>query len=166
MDAIYSRRAVRNFSGDIVPDATIYALLYAAVQAPTALHEEPWAFAVVQDSALLQEISDASGSETSGSIFHNAGTLIVIYSRPTVSPGGADSWLAAANVLLAACGMGLGTCIIGTAVDILNRGDWKARLGIPADTQAVAPIVIGVAAESAAAGSRRPPEILAWIKSV
>ena len=164
MDAIYGRRAVRNFAGDIVPEAALYALLYAAVQAPSAMHEEPWAFALIQDPALLQEISGASGLCKGGSIFHNAGTLVIIYGRRSSAAASADCWLAASNILLAACGMGLATCIIGQAVDVLNRDAWKDKLDIPPDMQAIAPIVLGVPAEDCAPVSRHPPDILSWIK--
>jgi len=165
MDAIYVRRSVRQFTDEIVPEATIYALLYAAVQAPSARDEQPWGFAVVQKPQLLQEISDASGLGKAGSIFHNAGTLIVIYNWPENASAFADSWLAAANIGLAACGMGLASCIIGSATDVLNTHDWKARLDIPAEMQAVAPIVIGMPVDDGAVMPRRPLEILAWVKS-
>ena len=39
-------------------NATIRTLLDAAVWAPTAVHEEPWAFVVVQDIAVLKSLSD------------------------------------------------------------------------------------------------------------
>lgn len=165
MDAIYARRAVRRFSGDVVPDATIYALLYAAVQAPSAQDLQPWGFVVVQEAALLKDLSEACGSADAGSLLHDAGTLIIICSRAQASTACADSWLAAANLGLAACGMGLGSCIIDTATDVLNTDTWKARLDIPAEMRAVAPIVIGVPADTGTAASRRPPEILAWVKS-
>jgi nitroreductase len=34
-----------------VPDEAVRALIDAAVHAPTAIHAEPWAFAIVQDRA-------------------------------------------------------------------------------------------------------------------
>ena len=33
-------------------------LLDAAVHAPTAMHQEPWKFVVIQDRALLRRLSD------------------------------------------------------------------------------------------------------------
>src|SRR5690242_5012698 len=44
MDAIERRRSVRSYLPDPVDDATVRQLLAAAVRAPTAIHEEPWAF--------------------------------------------------------------------------------------------------------------------------
>lgn len=44
LDPIFTRRSVRAYAPQPVDEATIRALLDAAVQAPTAMHEEPWGF--------------------------------------------------------------------------------------------------------------------------
>ena len=74
----------------------------------------------------------------------------------------ADCWLAAENLMLAACALGLGTCCIGSAIPTLNSPDVKAELGIPSDVEAVAPIIVGVPSGAATAVSRKDPEILYW----
>lgn len=179
MNAIYSRRAVRDYSPDPVPDTAVQALLYAAVQAPTAMHEEPWAFAVIQNKETLQALSDFAGRlmnaaedthvlaggrpGTDFNIFYNAGTLIAVCGRPLSRFASADCWLAAANIMLAAVGMGLGTCPIGLAVDALNTPQWKQRLRVPEDMTVYAPIIVGVPAQSPAVVRRKPPEILSWL---
>ena len=181
MDAIYRRRAVRNYASQPVDADTIRALLDAAVHAPTALHEEPWAFAVIQDRNLLDRLSDSvketARHEAQGAqdthlarllshsdfhVFHGAGTLIVLYGK---FPGPfvvADCWLAAENLMLAACARGLGTCVIGSAVPALNTPAWKTELQIPAAMTAVAPIIVGVPAGETPPVPRKLPEILAW----
>src|SRR3954447_12177034 len=53
-EAIFRRRAVRAYTEDVVPESDPRALLAAAVRAPTAIHEEPWAFVVIQNRARLQ----------------------------------------------------------------------------------------------------------------
>ncbi len=184
MDAIYHRRAVRHYAPQTVDSGIIRALLDAAVHAPTALHEEPWAFAVIQDRNLLDRLSngvieaarrEAQGpqsahekhlarllSQPDSHVFHDAGTLIVIYAK---FPGPfvvADCWLAAENLMLAACASGLGTCVIGSSVPTLNTPSWKAELKIPAAMTAVAPIIVGIPADETPPVSRKPPEILTW----
>src|SRR5512146_2180876 len=46
LDAIYVRRSVRSYTSERLDRSTVEALLDAAIQAPTAMHEEPWTFAV------------------------------------------------------------------------------------------------------------------------
>lgn len=188
-DAIYRRRAVRDYSPRKIDQPVIRSLLDAAVHAPTAVHEEPWAFAIIQDKNTLKRLSDhvkellsggtdplhhAPGGQLTGrftspefNAFYNDGTLIVIYGKPVEGkPLGpfvvADCWLAAENLMLAACAIGLGTCPIGLAVAALNTPQRKGEPGVPAEMVAFAPIIVGVAAGETAPVPRKPPEILYW----
>lgn len=180
-DVIAARRAVRSYAPVALDEATVRALLEAAVLAPTAMHLEPWAFVVVQDRALLRRLSDHAkellrdpavshrGAHELGmladpgfNIFYDAGTLIVICGRPLGSFVVADCWLAAENLMLAATSLGLGTCCIGFAVPVLNAPEVKRELGIPADVTAVAPIIVGVPKGETPATTRKRPEILTW----
>ena len=67
--------------------------------------------------------------------------------------------------MLAAWAIGLGTCVIGSAVPLLNTNEVKHEVGIPADGSAIAPIVVGVPAEVAPPTARKEPEILKWVAS-
>ena len=58
MDAIHGRRSVRAYTPQRLDQATIHTLLAAAVRAPTAIHEEPWAFVILQDADMLKRVSD------------------------------------------------------------------------------------------------------------
>ena len=184
MDVLYGRRAVRDYLPESIDQNTIRALLDAAVHAPTAMHEEPWSFVIIQDRKRLNRLSenakeqvriDMRGSKSAQAehmlelvndpdfhLFYNAGTLIVICSNNQGTTGIADSWLAAENLMLAACAKGLGTCVIGLAISVLNTPEWKAELDIPAGTAAIAPIIVGVPAGKTAVSARKPPKILAW----
>jgi nitroreductase len=102
--AIAERRSVRDYTPNKVDENSVRMLLEAAVHAPTAIHEEPWAFSIVQDKDLLTRLSDYakellnSGADPIHSrgtshlndaivalgfnIFYNASTLIVICGKP------------------------------------------------------------------------------------
>jgi nitroreductase len=192
IDVIYRRRAVRAYKPDVVEEQRIRALLDAAVHAPTAMHQEPWKFIVVQNRALLKRLSDrakematiyaahhgpllkspvATGEKVFApladpdfNIFYDAGTLVVICAKPTNEFVGADCWLAAENLMLSACAVGLGSCCIGFAVPVLNVPEVKAELGIPADVHAFAAIILGVQRGDARPVSRKPPVVLRWIR--
>jgi nitroreductase len=98
-------------------------------------------------------------------VFYDAGTLIAIGARPLGPFVAADCWLAAENLMLAACALGLGTCCIGSAVPALNSPETKSELGIPSDVEILAPIIVGVPREPAAEVSRRNPTIVSWTRS-
>lgn len=191
LDAIFMRRSVRTYTTQRVDEATVRALLDAAVHAPTAMHSEPWAFVVVQDRRVLKRLSDrakgswindvahyrdlhpggdpavaASFAERFASpdfnVFYDAGTLIAIGARPLGPFVVADCWLAAENLMLAASALGLGTCCIGSAVPVLNSPDTKAELEIPPEIEIVVPIVVGVGRAAPVEASRKDPAILSW----
>lgn len=110
LDVIHQRRSTRSFLPDRVDESTVRALIDAAVWAPTAIHLEPWVFAVVQDRRLLRHLSDRAKAlwahpahssadphiearvpasaafarliaDPDFNIFYDAGTLIVIGAR-------------------------------------------------------------------------------------
>lgn len=181
LDAIHANRAARSFLPDVVDQPTIQKLLEAAVQAPTAMHLEPWAFAVVQDAVKLKRLSDRAkeliiehadsfpaekrdhfiqrAQDPSFNVFYNANTLVVLYGKPIGLFVQADCWLATENLLLAACHFGLGGCVIGLAINALNTPEWKAALGVPAAYTAYAPIILGFPEGEAPAKTRRKPEV-------
>jgi nitroreductase len=184
--AIYARRSVRAYLPTVLDGTALQTLLAAAVHAPTAIHEEPWAFVIVQNHALLQRLSDvakplfveelrrsnAQGASHSfdrfirpdHNIFYDADALIIICTNQHGPFVAADCWLAAENLMLAATGMGLGSCVIGSAVAALNMQKVKAELGIPDEYTVIAPIVVGVPGGETAATPRKMPLILSWKK--
>ena len=184
MDAINQRRSVRAYSPKSVDRAVIRALLAAAVRAPTAVHEEPWAFAIIQDAKALKRLSDRAkplfveeahrahldrgghALEIFGrpdfNLFYNAGTLIVIGATTTGPFIAADCWLAAENLMLAAAAMELGSCVIGSALPALNNAGVKTEIGIPADFTAIAPIIVGHPSGDTPPTPRKEPKILLW----
>jgi nitroreductase len=58
MDAIYKRRAVRSFQTAPVSEDLLMKLLNAAVQAPSAMNLQPWAFVILEGKDLLMEYTD------------------------------------------------------------------------------------------------------------
>ena len=182
--AIGGRCSVRDFRPDKVDRKTIERLLQAAVFAPTAIQQEPCAFVVVQDRAVLKRISDRakplfldeiqrvhvrrSGhgfnifAEPDFNIFYNAGTLILLCGLTDAPFVMANCWLAAENILLAAYAAGLGSCLIGAAVPVLNEDESKRELKIPASHNVVAPIIVGVPNGDGPARATKEPMVLHW----
>ena len=159
---IRARHAVRSYTRQGVAEQDIQCLLEAAVRAPNARNEQPWSFVVVQNRDLLQRYSEEakarlrialSTRESTArrallngggfDVFYGAGTLIIICGRKDNEDAEADCWLAAENLMLTACDLGLGSCPVGTALPVLNSRPVKAELDIPGDVTAIAAIVVG-----------------------
>jgi nitroreductase len=182
LQAIYGRRAVRAYTRERVADGQIEALVDAAIQAPSALNRQPWSFCVVRDPVLLARISNEAKAlmlrnppaglpsheleqmlaDPDFDIFYQAPVLILI---SAVEPGTwslIDCALAAENLMLAAFGMGLGSCWIGLAQAWLDTAEGKAALGLPAGHAPIAPIIVGYPAEAVPRVQRNTPAI-SWI---
>jgi len=181
-EAIFARRAVRSYQSLAVDERTIARLLDAAVQAPSAMNSQAWGFAIVQDRARLRRYSDVSKSlllehtadepktsryarllrDPDFNVFYDASTLVVICATAGGRYAEADCWLAAQNLMLEACELGLGSCPIGFAVPALNSAEIKRELGIPENGAAVAPILVGYATAEVPAVPRSAPRVLSW----
>ncbi|TSA57151.1 MAG: nitroreductase [Methylophilaceae bacterium] len=184
-EVILGRRSVRNYQAKRVGKISISSLLEAAVRAPTAMHQEPWAFVIINDKKTLKSLSDLAKpliiakaklnptelnqnmkelfDNPDFNIFYDAGTLIIICGKTDSPFYSADCWLAAENMMLAACAMGLGSCVVENALPALNLNDVKAQLKISDKYTAVAPIIIGYPNQENTATTRNAPVILTQI---
>lgn len=74
-EAILARRSVRHFQTRRVDNTVLKTLLESSVWAPTAMHQEPWAFIVIQDPHTLKMLSDQAKPLFLKEIKHNGGPL-------------------------------------------------------------------------------------------
>jgi len=182
MQAITTRRSVRKYLATPVGRETLEALIQAAIQAPSAMNTQPWAFGVIEDSETLRAYSARTKAlllskaaempwleryremfESPGyDVFYGAPALVLICAKPGSVHGDGDCAMAALNLMLAARGKGLGTCWIGFFAFLLNQPEEKAALGIPADYQIVAPVIVGHPDGEMPAPGREAPEMLFW----
>lgn len=180
--AIYGRRAVRQYTGEPVSESVLRELIDAAIQAPSATNEQPWLFSVVRDKAALTRISRDGKAATIAmlmakdpashyiaklqnpdfDILYNAPAMIVIASASSGPWADVNGSLAAQNLMLAARGAGLGTCWIGLAQAFIASADGKALLGLPADCSVVGGIVVGHTSEFPPAVPRKDA-VITWI---
>jgi nitroreductase len=181
-EAIYHRRAVRDFTETAVPVPLINEMLHAAIHAPSAMNQQPWAFAVITGRDRLRAYSERTKSHllsTLAPVFelhprsqlyadpdynigHDAGVLIVIYASGGRLHPAEDCCLAAENLMLTAHALELGSCPVGFARGWLDLPQTKAEFGITSDHTAVFPVVIGYPAKRTEPVPRREPVILCW----
>ena len=179
--SIHAARSAR-YTDDPIPRPVLAQLIEAAIQAPSAVNEQPWLFTVVQDRALLAGISHESKAhmlrqpptsfaplhlrrmleEPSFDIFYHAPALIVISSANCGPWAVKNCSLTAENLMLSACEAGLGSCWIGFAQSWLATSAGKAALDLPPTSQPVAPIIVGRAQPTPPAVPRNAPAIR-WI---
>src|SRR5688572_18883186 len=58
-----TRRSIRRFNTDPVPDSVLKEILHTATFAPSAHHRQPWRFVVMTEPAAKIHLSDAMANE-------------------------------------------------------------------------------------------------------
>ena len=176
-EAIYERRAVRDYTDEPVSDAELHDVIDAAVQAPSGMNRQPWSFVVVSGRQALERLSTQAKAHLLKSldpqligardhlaaadfnIFYNSPLLVAICATAPDPMATKDCCLAAQNLMLAARERSLGTCWIGFAESWLNTPEGKAALGVPTGWEVVAPIILGRARAFPEATPRRPAQV-------
>ncbi|MGQ8338108.1 nitroreductase family protein [Sunxiuqinia sp. A32] len=143
-DVIHSRRSVRKFKSDPVPEKHLLKILDAARMAPTAGNQQPWKFLLVQDKKQIEKLKveilkhrkdylinkqNISGQELSikmeqeekrllNGYLSAPAYIVVLTDNESQYPGynKDDGALAAGYLLLAAKALGYGTVYITDAI--------------------------------------------------
>jgi len=176
--AIYGRRAVREYTSESVERSVLESLIEDAVQAPSAMNLQPWAFSVYQSVGQLRGFSERAREHILATpsplplvdmlppgvnIFHDAPVLIVICAVNSLQQSAEDCCLAAQTLMLSAYARGLGTCPIGFSREWLNLPEVKTELGIPAEAVVVFPVVVGHPKSQPAPHGRQKPLVYNWL---
>jgi len=181
-EAICGRRAVREYTDRKVERQHIQKIINLAVQAPSAVNRQPWAFTVVTDQPILDLVSAEAKAHmiaTAGDnrdanhfrqhledpafqIFYHAPVLILISALEAGPWIVEDCSLAAQNLMLAAYELGLGSCWIGFAQSFLNTKRGKNLLRLPDPWVAVAPVIVGYPGNFPIATQRNEP-VVRWL---
>ena len=71
-ESVSTRRTVREFAADPIPDAVIDWCLRAAGTAPSGAHQQPWHFVVVRDPDVRRRLREAAETEERAFYEHRA----------------------------------------------------------------------------------------------
>ena len=153
----YSRRSVRRYRDEPVPDGLIQDLLEAAMAAPSAVAKDPWEIIVVKDKGVLQTLS---AGLPNGTFLQQAGVGFVMCGDLAKAHDSLLSYMiqdcsaAIENILLAASALGLGACWLGVHPREERMAHIREVLGIPEAVTPIGAIAAGWPEEQPPARSR------------
>jgi nitroreductase len=149
-EAIRTRRSIRKYRPELIPEEKLEMILEAARLSPSAGNRQPWRFVVVQNVDRKKALAEAANNQT---FLKDAAAIIVAVGDPEASARWyeKDTMIALEHMVLAATALGYGTCWIGA----FDEDAAKRLLRIPAKMKVVAILPIGVSSEKPAPKPRK-----------
>ena len=158
LEAILSRRSIRTYTAESVPESVIDELLQAAMSAPSAGNDQPWHFIVIRNRRILDEIPNCQ--PYSGPL--KEASVAIIACGDTKTGKNTLFWSQACsaaieNILIVASAKGVGAVWLG----LHPRERWVAAirklLGIPEHVIPLGIVSIGYPAEEKPPADRYDP---------
>ncbi len=149
LKTIFSRRSIRIYDRKKLDKETITNLLKAAMAAPSGSNSRPWEFVVVTDEDKINLLRSKINYGN-----YNAPAIIIVCGNTAIAQNESaykywvqDCSAATENLLVAAAGMGLGTCWVASypKEDVMKL--LRETLGIPEDVFPLNLIYVGYPAE-------------------
>jgi nitroreductase len=148
METLLTRRSIRRYTSQAVPDDVLHAILEAAMSAPSASNEQAWQFIVVNDHQVMQDVhklhpySDAL----------NEATVAILVCGDLDRQLSKGFWVqdcsaATENLLLAAHAKGLGAVWMGVYPDEARSDKLRHLLHAPDTIVPFALVALGYPAE-------------------
>ena len=147
-DLLLTRRSIRQYTGQPVSQEDLRAVLAAGLLSPSSRSRRPWELVVVQDPAMLEQLSHCR--QGSAKMLAGAAAAILVFADQTKS----DVWtedcaIVMSNMHLMAHHLGLGSCWIQgrlrQAADGRSTHEFVANLlKVPAPYQLEAILSLGM----------------------
>ena len=152
-----SRRSIRRYRPDPVPDDLLEQVLDAGRWAPSASNRQPWAFVVVRDPEIRRQVAEHAAYFVVRWAHVGDAPVIIALCGDSKNPAyrsmlHEDVGLAGAQIMLQAHALGLGTCWVGG----VDRKAIAAVLKLPPEQSLIGLITLGYPAEEPASPKRKP----------
>jgi nitroreductase len=144
IDAILSRRSIRQYTAEAVDENVINELMEAAMSAPSAGNQQVWHFVVINDRKVLDEVPNFHAY---AAMLQEAPLAIAVCADLQIEKNQGfwvqDCSAATENILLAAQAMGLGAVWLGIYPREERTQGLQQLLGLPEQVIPLCLIAIG-----------------------
>jgi nitroreductase len=159
LEAIRTRRSVRKYRDQPVPEELVQKLLAAAMNAPSARNGQPWQFVVIDDGRMLADVAEINPN---AQMARNAPLGILVCGDLSLEKSQGywivDCSAAAENILLAAHALGLGACWTGVFPREERMKGLRQLVKLPDNVIAHSLVILGYPAEQPPPQDRFHPE--------
>ena len=150
MQDILSRRSIRKFRPDSVPEDMLDQIIEAGLYAPSGRNHQSSVIIAITDPGLIARLSNANRQiwcKPEGiNPFFGAPAVLVVLDRADWRNRVYDGSLVIGNMMLAAHSLGLGSCWVHRAKEEFELPEWKdllASVGLEGDYEGIGHLVVG-----------------------
>lgn len=148
IENLLTRRSIRSYKPDAVPDELLDRVIEAGLYAPSTVGEQKVIILKVTNRELRDKLSkmNAAVFGWNNDPFYGAPDVLVVLADKNMPTHVYDGSVCMENMMLAAHALGLGTCWIHRAKEMFETDEGKEilnSLGVEGDYEGVANCIIG-----------------------
>ena len=149
-EAIKTRRSIRRYKSDMVPDELLDRIVEAGLYAASGMNRQSTIILKITDKALRDELSrmNAAGMGRDSDQFYGAPAVLVVLASKDIPTYIYDGSLAMGNMMLEAHELGLGSCWIHRAKEEFSSAEGRAlleKLGVKGNYEGIGHLIVGYA---------------------
>ena len=169
IENMLTRRSVRAYRPDPVPQELLERVVEAGTYAPTGMGRQSPLILVVTNKELRDRISrmNAQVMGTEADPFYGAPAVLVVLADASMPTHVYDGSLVMGNLMLAAHDLGLASCWIHRAKEEFASEEGRAilaELGVEGDWEGIGHCVLGYAAGEEPAPKPRKEGYVRWVR--
>ncbi len=187
LENIKNRRSVRSYKPDPIPRNMLKKIIEAGNMAPTGVGRQPWRFIVVENPEFQRKLRQEAFKCFEGPvkeknpkiyklwewmqtryeepIYHSAPVILFVIGTATrwKDTEATDCALVSQNIMLAACSLGIGSCMVGFGrMGLTDDPEIVEALELKEGETLYQPIVLGHPDHYPAPPRKKPP-VVKWI---
>lgn len=152
IENIITRKSVRKFTDESIPDEILELLGEAAINAPSGMNRQEWLFVFIKNKEKIASVASLVGSALNreGYDLYKPACYMIACAKPFGNLSAADCACALQNVFLAANSLNVGSVWINQIIDAQDDPEMReylTSLGIPEDYRVYGSVSLGYSAD-------------------
>jgi len=169
MENLLTRRSVRKYKPDMVPEDVLERIIKAGTYAPTAMGKQSPIIIAVTNKEMRDKLSEMNAKilGTDSDPFYGAPVVLIVLAEKGWPNRVYDGSLVMGNLMLAAHSEGIGSCWIHRAREVFESEEGKEilkSLGIEGDYEGIGHCILGYADGEAPKAKDRKSDYVYYIR--
>ena len=148
MEIMLTRRSVKKYTSEMPSQSDIEKIIEAGLAAASGRNMQASVIVAVTNKEIRDKLSrdNAAVMGATGDPFYGAPCVLVVLAEKTAHTYVYDGSLTLGNMMLAAHELGIGSCWIHRAKEVMDKPEWQewiASLGLKGEYEGIGNLVIG-----------------------